>query len=251
MSGYLDEDAVEQYAIELLKSLGYAYRHGSDIAPGGAHEERTSFKDAVLTSRLRSALARLNPNLPASALGDALRKVTVHDTTDLMLNNRRFHKFIIEGVDVEYSDGAGNVRYAKARIIDLESPDINDWLATNQFTIKEDAGERRLDLVVFINGLPIGLFEFKNPTDEKATILSAYRQVKTYTRDLPALLAYNELIVVADGTQARMGSLTANWERFSAWKREDGAKVPSGTLCCSSRPHRSIKSWPRITSTMA
>src|ERR1700690_276963 len=98
MSGYLDEDAVEQYAIDLLKGLGYAYLHGPDIAPGGRHEERSSFKDAVLVGRLRSALARLNPNLPASALGDALRKVTVHDTTDLVLNNQRFHRFLIEGV---------------------------------------------------------------------------------------------------------------------------------------------------------
>ena len=137
-----------------------------------------------------------------------------------------FHKFLIEGVDVEYSDGGGTVRYAKARIIDFDDPDSNDWLAVNQFTIKEDAGERRPDLMVFVNGLPIGLFEFKNPTDEKATVLSAYRQAQTYKRDLPALLAYNEVLVVADGTQARMGSLTEDWERFSTWKREDGAKVP-------------------------
>jgi type I restriction enzyme R subunit len=226
MPGYLDEDAVEQYSIELLKSLGYAYVHGPNIAPGGAHEERTSFKDAVLAGRLRSALSRLNPDLPASALAGALRKVTLHDTTDLVLNNQRFHKFLIEGVDVEYSDGVGGVRYAKARIIDFENPDANDWLAVNQFTIKEDAGERRPDLLVFVNGLPIALFEFKNPMDEKATILSAYRQAQTYKRDLPGLLAYNELLIVADGTQARIGSLTADWERFSTWKREDGTKVP-------------------------
>jgi type I restriction enzyme R subunit len=225
MSGYLNEDAVEQYAIDLLKRLGYAYLHGSIIAPSGAGEERSSFKDAVLVDRLRSALMRLNASLPASALDEALRKVIVHDTTDLVLNNQRFHKFLIEGVDVEYSDGAGSVRYAKARIVDFDDPDANDWLAVNQFTIKEDAGERRPDLMVFVNGLPIGLFEFKNPTDEKATILSAHRQAQTYKRDLPGLLAYNELLLVADGTQARMGSLTAEWERFSTWKREDGAKV--------------------------
>jgi type I restriction enzyme, R subunit len=224
MSGYLNEDAIEQYAIHLLKELGYAYLHGVDIAPGGPREERTSFKDAVLVQRLRSTLERLNPQLPTSALNDALRKITVHDTTDLVLNNQRFHKFLIEGVDVEYGDGAGTVRYAKARVVDFDNLDTNDWLAVNQFTIKEDAGERRPDLMVFVNGLPIGLFEFKNPTDEKATILSAYRQAQTYKRDLPALLAYNELLVVADGTQARMGSLTAEWERFSTWKREDGVK---------------------------
>ncbi len=175
--------------------------------------------------RLRAALTRLNPRPSASALEDALRKVIVHETTDLVLNNQRFHRFLIEGVDVEYSDGTGGVRYAKARIIDFEDPDANDWLAVNQFTIKEDAGERRPDLLVFVNGLPIALFEFKNPTDEKATILSAYRQTQTYKRDLPGLLAYNELLIVADGTQAKMGSLTADWERFSTWKREDGAKV--------------------------
>ncbi len=226
MSGYLNEDAVEQYAIELLKGLGYAYLPGADIALDGAREERKSFKDAVLVERLRSAIARLNPLLPPSARDDATRKVKVHETTDLVLNNQRFHKFLIEGVDVEYSDGAGGVRYAKARIVDFENPDANDWLAVNQFTIKEDASERRPDLLVFINGLPIALFEFKNPMDEKATILSAFRQTQTYKRDLPGLLAYNELLIVADGTQAKMGSLTADWERFSTWKREDGAKVP-------------------------
>ncbi len=226
MSRYLNEDAVEQYVIDLLKGLGYAYLPGADIAPDGPREERKSFKDAVLIDRLRAALTRLNPILPSSAREDALRKVTAHETTDLLLNNQRFHRFLIEGVDVEYRDGTGSVRYAKARIIDFGDPDANDWLAVNQFTIKEDAGERRPDLMVFVNGLPIGLFEFKNPTDEKATILSAFRQTQTYKRDLPALLAYNELLVVADGTQARMGSLTADWERFSTWKREDGAKVP-------------------------
>lgn len=225
MPVYLNEDAVEQYAIDLFKGLGYAYVHGSVVSPGGGAEERSSFKDAILAGRLRSALQRLNPSLPAPALEDALRKVTVHETTDLVLNNQRFHKFLIEGVDVEYSDGAGGVRYARARIIDFGNPDANVWLAVNQFTIKEDAGERRPDLLVFVNGLPIALFEFKNPMDEKATILSAFRQAQTYKRDLPGLLAYNELLVVADGNQARMGSLTADWERFGTWKREDGAKV--------------------------
>jgi len=225
VSGYLNEDAVEQYVLDLLKKQGFAYLHGSVIAPGGMGEERASFRDAVLGGRLRVALTRLNASLPASALEDALRKVTVHATTDLVLNNQRFHKFLIEGVDVEYSDGAGAVRYAKARIVDFEDPHANDWLAVNQFTIKEEAGERRADLLVFVNGLPIVLFEFKNPTDQKATILSAFRQTQTYKRDLPSLLAYNELLIVADGTQARMGSLTAPWEWFSAWKREDGAKV--------------------------
>ena len=161
MAGYLNEDAIEQYVIELLKNLDYAYLNGTEIAPGGSHEERRSFKDAILVARLRFALTRLNPNLPASALGDALRKVTAHDTTDLVRNNQRFHKFLIEGVDVEYSDSGGTHRYAKARIINFGDPHANDWLAVNQFTVKEDAGERRLDLIVFINGLPIGLFEFR------------------------------------------------------------------------------------------
>ncbi len=226
MPGYLDEDAIERYAIELLKGLGYAYLPGADIAPDGEREERKSFKDAVLVERLRSVIARFNPTLPPSAREDVLRKVTVHETTDLVLNNQRFHKFLIEGVDVEYSDGTGSVRYARARIIDFENADANDWLAVNQFTIKEDSGERRPDLLVFVNGLPIALFEFKSPMDEKATILSAFRQTQTYKRDLPGLLAYNELLIVADGTQAKMGSLTAAWERFSTWKRADGAKVP-------------------------
>ena len=225
MSGFLNEDAVEQYSITLLKALGYAYLHGSVIAPGGPAEERQSFKDAVLVGRLRAALVRLNSGLPQSAIEDALRKVTVHDTQDLILNNQRFHQFLIEGVSVEYSDGGGVVRYVDAKIVDFDNPDNNDWFAVNQFTIKEDAGERRTDLLVFLNGLPIGLFEFKNPVDHKASILSAYKQTQTYKKDLPSLLAFNELLVVADGTQAKIGSLTADWERFSTWKREDGKKI--------------------------
>ena len=225
MSGFLNEDAVEQYSITLLKALGYAYLHGSVIAPGGPAEERQSFKDAVLVGRLRAALVRLNSGLPQSAIEDALRKVTVHDTQDMILNNQRFHQFLIEGVSVEYSDGGGVVRYVDAKIVDFDNPDNNDWLAANQFTIKEDAGERRTDLLIFLNGLPIGLFEFKNPVDHKASILSAYKQTQTYKKDLPSLLAFNELLVVADGTQAKIGSLTADWERFSTWKREDGKKI--------------------------
>jgi len=225
MSGFLNEDAVEQYSITLLKALGYAYLHGSVIAPGGPAEERQSFKDAVLVGRLRAALVRLNSGLPQSAIEDALRKVTVHDTQDMILNNQRFHQFLIEGVSVEYSDGGGVVRYVDAKIVDFDNPDNNDWLAVNQFTIKEDAGERRTDLLIFLNGLPIGLFEFKNPVDHKASILSAYKQTQTYKKDLPSLLAFNELLVVADGTQAKIGSLTADWERFSTWKREDGKKI--------------------------
>ncbi len=225
MSGYLDEDGVEQYAIELLRGLGYDYFQGSAIAPGSVGAERISFRDAVLADRLCAALQRLSPTLPTPAFNDAFRKVTVHETPDLVLNNQRFHRFVVEGVDVEYRDAAGVVRYDRARIIDFEDPDANDWLVVNQFTIKEDAGERRPDLLVFVNGLPIAVFEFKSPTAEKATIAGAYRQIETYKRDLPGLLAYNEIVVVADGTQARIGSLTAPFERFSAWKRPDGAKA--------------------------
>ena len=225
MSAYLNEDAVEQYAIDLFKGLGYGYLHGSVIAPDGSGQERSTFKDAVLVDRLRSALTRLNPSLPHAALEGALRKVIVRDTIDLVLNNQRFHNFLVEGVEVEYSDGSGNVRYAKAGIVDFNDPNANDWLVVNQFTIKEDAGERRPDLMVFLNGLPIGLFEFKNPTNSKASIFAAHNQLTTYKRDLPGLLAYNELLVVSDGVQAKIGSLTADLERFSTWKREDGVKV--------------------------
>lgn len=225
MPSFLNEDSVEQYAIDLFQGLGYDYIHGSIIGPGGTREERTSFRDAVLVERLRVALARLNRDLPASGLEDAVRKVTIHDTADYILNNKRFHEYLVEGVPVEYSDGKGSVRYARAKIVDFVNPDSNDWLAVNQFTIKEDAGERRPDLIVFVNGLPIGLFEFKNPAAEKATIRGAYHQLETYKRDLPGLLAYAEVLVVADGTQARVGSLTADWERFSTWKREDGAQA--------------------------
>ncbi|MBV9718019.1 MAG: type I restriction endonuclease subunit R [Candidatus Eremiobacteraeota bacterium] len=224
MSSYLDEDAVEQYAIDLLKDRDYAYLHGSVIAPGGINEERVTFRDSVLVGRLRSALQRLNPTIPAIALEHALRKVSVHETTDVVLNNQRFHRFFIDGVEVEYSDGAGRMRYDRARLIDFENPDSNDWLAVNQFTIKENASERRPDLLIFVNGLPLAIFEFKSPTGEKATVAGAFRQIETYKVEVPGLLAYTGITVISDGTQARIGSLTAPFERFSVWKRPDGGK---------------------------
>jgi type I restriction enzyme R subunit len=223
---FMSEDDLEQYAIGMFLNLGYEHLHGSVIAPYEIAAERTSFRDSVLRGRLVQAVRRLNTHLPAAAVDSVVRKVLIPETTALVLNNRRFHSLLIDGVPVEYSDTGGTVRYDRAILVDFDEPDNNDWLVVNQFTIKEDSNERRPDLLVFINGLPIGIFEFKNPADEKATIRGAFNQLETYKADVPGLLAYNEILVIADGTLAKVGSLTADWERYSEWKQPDGQRPP-------------------------
>ena len=226
----LNESIVEAAALEWFGELGYAIGHGPHLAPGEPAAERDGFGEVVLVGRLREAIARLNPGIPADAQEEAFRKVLRVGTPSLTQTNRAFHKMLRDGVDVEYPRPDGSIKGDKVRLVDFSDVEANDWLAVNQFTVIEAGHNRRPDIVVFINGLPLSIIELKNAADEEATIWNAYEQLKTYTAEIPSLLHYNELLVVSDGSQARIGSLTANQEWFKVWRTIDGEKdAPKAT----------------------
>jgi type I restriction enzyme, R subunit len=218
----LNESTVEQAALQWLGELGYAIGHGPEMAPGEAAAERGSFSEVVLVGRLRDAIRRLNPAIPEDAREDALRKVLRVGMPSLTQTNRAFHKMLRDGVPVEYPRADGSIAGDFVRLVDFENVLSNDWLAVNQFSVLEGQHNRRPDIVVFINGLPLGLMELKNAADEEATIWSAYAQLQTYKAEIPRLLHYNAALVVSDGLQARMGSVTANQEWFKVWRTISG-----------------------------
>jgi type I restriction enzyme, R subunit len=185
------ESVVEDAALAWLEALGYSVLHGPDIAVGmiGAERSDPNYRDVVLDGRLRRALFLLNPDLPQEALDDAYRKLIRSDAPLLVERNRAMHRMLVDGVTVEYRRKDGSIRGAQARIIDFASPDKNDWLVVNQFTVAEGQHTRRPDVVLFVNGLPLAVIELKNSADEKATVWSAYQQLQTYQSQIPALFA--------------------------------------------------------------
>jgi type I restriction enzyme R subunit len=227
----LTESTVEEIALQWFRELGFSIGHGPHLAPGEPAAERDSFGDVVLLGRLRAAITRLNPAIPEEAREEALRKVLHPDTPGLTAINRRFHQLLRDGVEVEYWRPDGSIAGDRVRLVDFSEPAENDWLAVNQFTVIEAGHNRRPDIVVFVNGLPLALLELKNAADEDATIWTAYAQLQTYKAEIPSLLHFNELLVVSDGLQARIGSLTANQEWFKVWRTIDGEKeAPKTTL---------------------
>ncbi|MEI7733119.1 MAG: type I restriction endonuclease subunit R [Verrucomicrobiota bacterium] len=223
----LNESIVEDAALEWFEELGYAVGHGPHLAPGEAAAERDSFGDVVLAGRLRQAIQRFNPKIPETAQEEALRKVLRVATPSLTQTNRAFHRMLRDGVPVEYPRPDGSIAGAHVQLVNYDDPAANDWLAVNQFTVIEGQHNRRPDIVVFVNGLPLALIELKNAADEDATIWSAYAQLQTYQAEIPLLLHYNAVLVVSDGLQARIGSLTANQEWFKVWREIDAAALPS------------------------
>ena len=213
----ISEATVEDAALAYLENIDWTIAHGPDIAPGTADAERTDYGQVILEQRLRDALARLNPSLPADALDDALRKLTLPVGATLEARNRTFHRMLVDGVTVEYRADDGSIRGKQAQVINFGDVGANDWLAVNQFTVSENRHNRRPDIVLFVNGLPLGVIELKNPADEDATIWTAWQQFQTYKAELPTLFAFNELLMVSDGTQARVGTLTAGREWFKPW----------------------------------
>lgn len=214
----LTEAAVEQAALDWLSSLGWQAARAADIGPGSPDPERADHSQVVLERRLRDALAFLNPTLTDDALNDAFRKLTLPQGASTETRNRRFHRMLVDGVQVEYRDPDGAIRGAQAQAVDYDNPYANDWLAVNQFSVKDNNHNRRLDVALFVNGLPLGVIELKNPTDESATISSAFNQIQTYKSELPTLFSFNELLIVSDGNEARIGALTAGWEWFKQWR---------------------------------
>ena len=230
----LTESTVEAAALEWLASLGWQTAHGPDIAPDTPGAERTDYGQVALERRLRDALARLNPELPDTAVDDALRKLTRPEGAALETRNREFHRMLVNGVNVEYRAGAGGIRGQQAQVIDFGNPGTNDWLAVNQFTVAETVGgsrnTRRPDVVLFLNGLPLGVIELKNPADADATIWTAWQQLQTYQAELPCLFAMNEILMVSDGLAARVGALGAGQEWFKPWRTTTGETMADASL---------------------
>lgn len=224
------ESEVEDAALGWLSDLGYAVLHGPDISPDGSTPERAAYDQVLLTGRLMAALERLNPHLSPDVLDEVLRKVQQTETPSLIEENRRLHRYMVEGVPVEVTRDDGGIGGDIAQLIDFQDVDANDWLAVNQFTVIENARNRRPDVVVFINGLPVAVIELKNPGDENATLDGAFNQLQTYKDQIPSLFRTNAVLMTSDGLQARLGSLTANLERFMPWRTTDGLEVaPKGS----------------------
>ncbi|MDO8501008.1 MAG: type I restriction endonuclease subunit R [Gemmatimonadaceae bacterium] len=230
MSSAFTESVVEQAALAWLESLGWRVTHGLDIAPGEKGAERADYGQVVLEARLRDALARLNPALPTEAVDDAFRRLTRLDGAELSARNRAVHRLLVEGVTVEYRGASGEIRGAQARVLDFDNPHNNDWLAVNQFTVTENKHTRRPDVVLFVNGLPLAVVELKNAADEDATIWTAFQQLQTYKSELPSLFAFNEVLLVSDGVEARVGTLTAGREWMKPWRTITGETLADSHL---------------------
>lgn len=220
----MTEDQLEQETLAWLQDVGYTHRYGPDIAVDGPSPERVDYHQAVLPFRLRETINRLNPGIPVAAREDAIKQVTDLGTPSLLSANRSFHKLLVGGVPVQYQKD-GETRGDFVRLIDWTNPKKNEWWAINQFTIKGPHKTRRPDIILFVNGLPLVLLELKNPADENANIWKAFDQIETYKEQIPDVFQYNEVLVISDGTDALMGSLSANAERFMAWRTIDGVNL--------------------------
>ncbi|MBU2905124.1 type I restriction endonuclease subunit R [Arenibacter algicola] len=213
----LDENAIEIAFIDQLVSQGYNYYYGPDITPYGSNPQRKSFESVILEQQFRNSLEKLNPNLPSSAITEAYSKVVDLGTLDVMENNERFHTYLTNGVTVEFTK-EGVTKGIKVQIIDFDNPENNEFWAINQLVVKENNSEKRLDVVIYINGLPLVIVELKNATDEKATVHRAYTQIQNYKSAVPSIFYYNALCVISDGIDAKASSLSAPLSRFLTWK---------------------------------
>jgi type I restriction enzyme R subunit len=224
----ITESHVEEAALAWLAELGYAVKSGPEIAPDSAHAERASYEDVVLSGRLARAVNRLNPDLPEEARADAVRQIARVEYPGLIEENRRLHRFMVEGVPVEFYGEDGVIKGDHVRLIDFDDLDNNDWLAVNQFTVIEQKTNRRPDVVLFLNGLPVVVIELKNAGDENATLDGAFNQLQTYKTQISSLFRSNIALVTSDGIGARIGSLTADRERFMPWRTIEGDGLVKG-----------------------
>jgi type I restriction enzyme R subunit len=220
----MTEDQLEQEALSWLVDAGYTHLNGYDIAPDGTAPERENFRQVLLPQRLRDAIARLNPHIPQGAREDAFKQIQDLGTPVLLSANRHFHRLLVGGVPVQYQKD-GETRGDFVRLVDWGNAAANEWLAINQFSLKGPHHTRRPDIILFLNGLPVVLLELKNPADENANIWKAYDQIQTYKEQIPDVFQYNEVLVVSDGSEALMGSLSSNPERFMAWRTIDGVTL--------------------------
>jgi type I restriction enzyme, R subunit len=230
------ESTVEEATLSWCDELGYSTLAGPQIAPGEQATERASLSEAILPERLRAALVRLNPEVVAESLDEVFRKLTFTESPSLIVNNRSFHRLLVDGVPVDCRREDGSTGAEIVRVIDFENPDANDWVAVNQFTVIEGQRNRRPDVVIFVNGLPLAVVELKNAADEDATLWNAFNQIQTYKLQVPSLFLHNAIAVISDGLEARVGTISADKERFMPWRTIEGetlAPVSYHSLKCS------------------
>jgi type I restriction enzyme R subunit len=217
----LIENDIELLAVQRLKSLGFQYIYAPDIAPDGESPERSSYEEPLLINRLFSAIQKINPSIPYEAQQEALKEIQRINSPDLIANNEAFHRMITEGIKVIYQKN-GHQRGDLVWLIDFESPENNEFVVANQFTLVENNQAKRPDVILFINGLPLVAMELKNAASENATIKTAYKQFQTYKEVIPGLFTYNGFMIISDGLEAKAGTISAGFTRFMSWKTADG-----------------------------
>ena len=222
----INENIIEQSAIEILQSLGWEYVHGLTIAPTAELQERESYEQIILIERLRKSISILNPDIPVEAQEAAVQKVLRIASSDLLFNNEEFHKFLVEKVKIPYQKD-GYERSHEVALFDFENANNNQFLVVNQYTIIENNQNKRPDVLLFVNGIPLVVMELKNATDENANLRSAYSQIQTYKAIIPSLFTYNAICIISDGLECKAGSVSADFGRYMTWKTSDGVKEDS------------------------
>ncbi|GCD20569.1 DEAD/DEAH box helicase [Cellulomonas algicola] len=224
----LNESIVELAALEYFRQLGYQTAFGPFLAPGEATAERESFHQVYLYERLRDAVRRINPGVDRTVLDEAIKRLGRAESQSSIDENFRVHELLTKGVPVEHREDDGTLRTIQIWLIDFDDPTRNDWLAVNQYTIVENTKNRRPDVLVFVNGLPLGLLELKNPADEGATLKAAWNQIQTYRHDIPSVFDANAIALISDGTSAAAGSFSGSFEHYAPWKAIDSPEPVSG-----------------------
>ncbi len=229
-SHIITESDIEEAALNILSELGYTILQGPEISPDSLFPERKSYSDVVLIDRLRNKVYEFNPDIPDEAKEEAIKKVIRSESPDLIVNNQRFHDFLVNGIEVEYRKDDGRITGDKVWLFDFKDAENNEFLAVNQFTVIEQQINRRPDIVIFVNGLPLAVIELKNPANENATIWSAYNQFETYKFQIPSLFQFNEILIISDGLEARAGTVTSGREWFMQWKTIDGKEIAPSAI---------------------
>lgn len=222
MPSSFTESVVEEAAFSWLGEIRYSTLAGPELAPDEPAAERASLGEAILPERLRAAIGRLNTQVPTQSLDEVFRKLTLTESPSLIVNNRSLHRLLVDGIAVEDRREDGSIGGAIVRVIDFDDPDANDWIAVNQFTVIEGQRNRRPDIVIFVNGLPLGVVELKNAADQDATLWDAFNQIQTYKLQIPSLFLHNAVAVISDGLEARVGTISADKERFMPWRTIEG-----------------------------
>ncbi|MEZ5495539.1 MAG: HsdR family type I site-specific deoxyribonuclease [Gammaproteobacteria bacterium] len=222
----ITENTIEDFAIKLLEHLGYEYIYAPSIAHDGENPERSSYEEILLTHRMAEAVRRINPTVPPAVQEEAIKEIQRIHSPELLTNNESFHRLLTEGIKVSYQKD-GQQRGDLVWLIDFNTPENNDFIVANQFTVVEDGVNKRPDVILFVNGIPLVVIELKNAADENATIKSAFRQIETYKAVIPSLFTYNAFTIISDGLEARAGTLSSGMSRFMAWKSADGKEEAS------------------------